>query len=178
FSRTALGILSLSKFGWPARKAEFDRRIERAVTWLRSTPPASTEDRNMQLLGVLWSRADKRTVTGLAKKLIAMQRREGGWAQTPYLESDAYATGQTLYALHEAGIPASHAACRRGADYLLRTQLGDGSWRVVSRSPKFQPYFESGFPHGHDQWISATATAWAATALSQSSGGRTLRSAR
>jgi hypothetical protein len=30
---------------------------------------------------------------------------------------------------------------------------------------KFQPYFESGFPHGHDQWISAAATAWATMAL-------------
>jgi len=28
-----------------------------------------------------------------------------------------------------------------------------------------QPYFESGFPHGRDQFISAAATNWAATAL-------------
>ncbi len=25
---------------------------------------------------------------------------------------------------------------------------------------KVQPYFESGFPHGHDQWISQAASAW------------------
>jgi hypothetical protein len=30
---------------------------------------------------------------------------------------------------------------------------------------KIQPYFESGFPHGHDQWISQSATAWAVMAL-------------
>jgi hypothetical protein len=30
---------------------------------------------------------------------------------------------------------------------------------------KVQPYFESGFPHGHDQWISHAGTAWAALAL-------------
>lgn len=28
-----------------------------------------------------------------------------------------------------------------------------------------QLYFESGFPHGQDQWISAAATNWAAMAL-------------
>jgi hypothetical protein len=28
-----------------------------------------------------------------------------------------------------------------------------------------QPYFESAFPYGHDQWISAAATNWAAMAL-------------
>jgi len=50
--------------------------------------------------------------------------------------------------------------------YLLTTQLDDGSWHVRSRAPKFQPYFESGFPHGQDQWISSAATAWASMALS------------
>jgi hypothetical protein len=33
---------------------------------------------------------------------------------------------------------------------------------------KLQPYFESGFPYEHDQWISASATAWASMALSLS----------
>jgi len=28
-----------------------------------------------------------------------------------------------------------------------------------------QAYFESGFPYGVNQWISAAATAWATTAL-------------
>jgi squalene cyclase len=57
------------------------------------------------------------------------------------------------------------AAYRRGVDYLMRTQEEDGSWHVRSRAFRFQPYFESGFPHGHDQWISMAATAWAAMAL-------------
>ena len=30
----------------------------------------------------------------------------------------------------------------------------------------FQPYKESGFPHGKDQWISAAGTSWAVMALS------------
>jgi hypothetical protein len=51
-------------------------------------------------------------------------------------------------------------------EYLLKTQLDDGSWHVASRAVKFQPYFQSGFPHDHDQWISASATAWATMALS------------
>jgi N-acyl-D-amino-acid deacylase len=50
-------------------------------------------------------------------------------------------------------------------DYLMRTQEVDGSWHVHTRAFGFQPYFESGFPHGHDQWISMAATAWSAMAL-------------
>jgi hypothetical protein len=49
---------------------------------------------------------------------------------------------------------------------LLRTQREDGSWYVKSRAMKIQPYFQSGFPYDHDQWISASATAWASMALS------------
>ena len=38
---------------------------------------------------------------------------------------------------------------------------------------KFQPYFESGFPFAHDQWISAAGTSWAAMALALSVGPAT-----
>ena len=48
---------------------------------------------------------------------------------------------------------------------LLATQRADGTWLVRSRSKPFQPYYESGFPHGQDQFISSAATGWAATAL-------------
>jgi hypothetical protein len=34
-------------------------------------------------------------------------------------------------------------------------------------APKFQAYFNSGFPYAGDQWISAWATGWAAMALAQ-----------
>ena len=36
------------------------------------------------------------------------------------------------------------------------------SW---SRSKPFQPYFESGFPHGKDQFVSMAASGWATVAL-------------
>ena len=80
--------------------------------------------------------------------------------------SDAYATGLSLFALVEsASIGPEDAAYVNGRDFLLRHAKQDGSWHVESRSFKFQPYFESGFPHGDDQWISAAATGWATLAL-------------
>jgi hypothetical protein len=36
---------------------------------------------------------------------------------------------------------------------------------VTSRSTPVQPYFESGFPHGKDQFISIAASNWATMAL-------------
>jgi squalene cyclase len=84
------------------------------------------------------------------------------------LASDAYATGESLYALNKAGdLAPSDPSYQRGAKFLLTTRRPDGSWRVVSRSPKFQTYFTTGFPYAGDQWISSWATGWATMALAQ-----------
>lgn len=166
FSRTAMGIRTLAAYATPARKSEFAKRVERAAEWLATENPVSTEDRVMQLLGLKWASAHEKRRQTLARELIAMQRSDGGWAQTPHLTSDAYATGQVLYTLREIGVPATDAVIQRGAAFLLRTQREDGTWHVKSRALKIQPYFESGFPYGHDQWISHPAAAWAVMALS------------
>jgi squalene cyclase len=119
----------------------------------------------MKLLGLLWAGRGVADRAPLAQQILAKQRPDGGWAQTDELQSDAYATGQVLYALRELGTPAGDAALQRGVSYLVRTQEADGSWHVRNRAMKLQPYFESGFPYEHDQWISAAATAWATMAL-------------
>jgi len=165
FSRTAICLRALKVYSLPGRQAEFDDRIRRAAAWLEAAAPRTTEDRSMQLLGLKWSGESNRTLEPRLRALIAQQRADGGWAQTPNLSSDAYATGEVLATMHELGIPASEAAYRRGVAFLLKTQLADGSWHVASRAPKFQPYFQSGFPYDHDQWISSSATAWATMAL-------------
>lgn len=91
---------------------------------------------------------------------------DGGWAQLPGMDPDAYATGLALYGLHlGGGLPVTHAAYRRGVRFLLETQRPDGSWFVQTRSFPIQPYFESGFPYGHSQWISAAGTNWALQSL-------------
>jgi hypothetical protein len=96
---------------------------------------------------------------------MAKQRSDGGWGQTDSLPADAYATGEALWALHESGTPPSDPIYRGGVDYLLRTQQDDGTWHVITRALGFQPYFQSGFPYDHDQWISQAGTAMATIAL-------------
>jgi ankyrin repeat protein len=163
FSHTAKGIRALKLYSIPARKEEFDSRIARAAAWLEKSEPATTEDRSMQILGIAW--AGRSAPSNRVQQLIAKQRPEGGWGQTDNLRADAYATGEALWALHESGMKASDPVFRRGVDFLLRTQKPDGSWHVVTRALAFQPYFQSGFPYEHDQWISQAGTAMAAIAL-------------
>src|SRR5581483_5060316 len=155
---TALSLRALQLYSLPGRSDEFRTRIWKAARWLATAIPASTEDENMRLLGLAWAKADAHFVRCAAQRLLNEQRADGGWAQLPTLGSDAYATGETLYALHEAGmLTVKDAAWKRGVEYLLRTQQQDGTWHVKTRSYPFQPYFESGFPHGPDQWISTAA---------------------
>jgi len=100
------------------------------------------------------------------QELIRSQREDGGWGQTTDMASDAYATGTALVALHQAGgMATSDPVYQRGMLWLVQNQLEDGSWLVQSRSKPFQPYYESGFPHEKNQFISIAASGWATTAL-------------
>ena len=165
-ARAALSVRVLKLWGPPGRKVEFDKRIERARAWIVEARPKTTDDLGMRLLGLAWTAAGKAEVQTAARALMAQQRPDGGWAQNPNLQSDAYATGESLYALRESGaLTPSDEVYQRGVRFLLNTQFADGSWYVRSRAPKFQPYFQSGFPFDHDQWISSTATSWAVMAL-------------
>src|SRR5262249_46708328 len=153
----------------PGRVAEMNAHVARARQWLSAAKPATTEDHNMKLLGLYWAGEDHAILQRLSAAIIAAQRPDGAWGQRPNLPSDAYATGQSLYALAEVGcIDPASTVYQKGVRFLLSTQRADGSWYVRSRALKFQPYFESGFPYGDDQWISATATAWAAMAVGKS----------
>jgi hypothetical protein len=164
---TALALYALRTYGPPAEKAETDQALARAAAWLKQAKPVHTQDRAFRLMGLAWSNAKPAVIAAAAKELASMQRADGGWGQFPTLDSDAYATGQALYALNVAAqMPARDPVCAKGVKYLLSTQATDGSWLVKSRSIWLQPYFESGFPYDTDQWISAVGTAWASMALS------------
>jgi hypothetical protein len=168
-SRTARVAHMLEGFGIPACRAEFEDRIARARAWLLLAKPRTTDDAAMLLLGLSWTGAGRTPIRSAADLLIAQQREDGGWAGNPNLASDAFAAGEVLYALRESGsLTASNPAHRRGVQYLLQRQYPDGSWDVRSRAVKAQPYFQSGFPFNHDQWISAAATAWASMAVAAS----------
>jgi squalene cyclase len=122
----------------------------------------------MKLLGLYWAGADAGALKKLAADILARQRPDGGWRQHDGLVSDAYATGQTLYVLAKTSTLApSDRAYQNGVQFLLKTQNANGAWRVVSRAPKFQAFFASGFPFAGNQWISAWATGWATMALAQ-----------
>ncbi len=165
-SVTAHALRALHLYAPKGLRPEAESRIARARAWLLQAVPKNNEEQTFQLLGLHWANADKPSLRKLAKQLLARQQKDGGWGQETTLNSDAYATGQALVALHQAGgLPVSDPAYQRGVAFLLSTQAADGSWEVRTRSFPFQKYFESGFPYKRNQWISVAATSWATMAL-------------
>lgn len=163
---TALAVHALQRYPLPGRQVEFAKQVNSARQWLWTAKPQNNDSRIYQLLGLAWAGESPRKLQPLAKALIAEQHSDGGWSQTPGLNSDAYATGQAVYALRIAGgLDGSHPAVGRGVRFLLQTQLEDGTWHVRRRAFPFQPTMNSGFPHGRDSWISAAGTSWAVMAL-------------
>ena len=172
FAKTAIGVRAVQLFHHRADADTARHSVARAATWLKSHQAPDTEGRAYQLLGLHWTGSDSATRVKLARELIATQRNDGGWGSVEGRASEAYSTGEALFALHEAGeVATSDVKWQRGVAFLTRTQAADGSWHVPSRlhdparlSP---PYFESGYPNGHDQFISVAGAAWAVMALAQ-----------
>lgn len=165
--QTALSLRALQLYAPKTDKAAYDQAVQRAAAWIAKQKSRSTDDRGWRVLGLAWAGGNKDALQKARQELLATQRADGGWSDLESMESNAYSTGKALYALQAAGLPASDAASQKAVKFLLNTQLEDGSWYVKTRAMAFQPYFESGFPHAFDQFISAAGTGWATLALTQ-----------
>lgn len=173
FSATYVALRALQRFA-PADQSEQAAARRKAVQdWLRQERPLETEDHVFRLRALSALALDPASAVdmqalrqGAVSDLLALQREDGGWAQKGDMLSDAYATGTVLAALRQdGGIMSGDAVVERAIPYLLRTQCADGSWHVTTRAVPFQTYYESGFPHGPDQFLSIAATGWCVIAL-------------
>jgi hypothetical protein len=164
---TAVAMRVMKEYAPAPYRAEYATAAQSAASWLATAKPVGTEDRVFQLMGLVWGQGDKALISRLAQDLIKEQRGDGGWAPIgpSGMSSDAYATGEALTALREAGIATTDDSYAKGVRFLLGTQRPDGSWYVQTRAQPVQAYFESDFPHGRDQFISTAATNWAMQAL-------------
>jgi hypothetical protein len=130
---TVLALRELTAADAPKVRRE---ALAKAVAWLDG-PGRSAAHQEKVLKVILGARAGKppKALQPTIDDLLALQRADGGWSQAvAEPKSDAFATGQTLYALAAAGLTAERAEVRRGIDFLVATQGPDGSWPMTSRS--------------------------------------------
>ena len=144
---TTLAMRSLQLYPLSGREEETTERIVRARTWLQAVQPRTHQDEVSRMMGLAWAGVEPSALADEVQRLLEAQRDDGGWAQLPGLDSDAWATGLALVVLHTAGgLPTDRPEYQRGIEMLLRTQFDDGSWFVQARSWPFQPYFREQVP--------------------------------
>jgi len=163
----------IAAYGLKSSAAENQRdavlaAVDKSRRWLASARLESTEDKVARLWGCRLLGACQEELKDARQAVLDAQRADGGWGQTPEMESDAYATGTALFVLLDTGLPAGDPKLQLGIAYLLKTQLEDGSWRVETRAKPVQVFFDNGDPHGKSQFISTAATCWSIAALARS----------
>ncbi len=163
---TALAVRGIDLYAPPGRRVEMNQRIAKARAFLLKAQPTTQEESIARLMGLAWAGSAPSELRDAANSVLTMQRPDGGWAQLNTRDSDAYATGEALFALHRAGVlTTDDDAYQRGLRFLLNTQEEDGSWHVKTRAYPFQPLIDTTYPHGRDQWISSAGTSQALMAL-------------
>jgi hypothetical protein len=130
-----LAILSADQAGRANDEAR--SAAVRAEKWLATQNENAT---HQSLVLDLWAetlpgatRKDSAQIGELITTLRGQQRPDGGWSQAKNLESDAFATGQALFGLANAGVRANDEQVQRAVDFLVRTQQADGTWKMKSQ---------------------------------------------
>lgn len=135
-----------------------------ANTFLEHEQPDDTQQGIvLRILGIPSDRvenADRCMATELLAKLQSLQRPDGGWSQTDDRDSDAFATGQALVAMHYIGRPVDDPQVAQAIQFLCETQAANGTWQMTSR-----PNPENGKPAELLNPITYAATAWACMGL-------------
>ena len=169
FTTTATAVRAIRAYMPEDLHEERDTSIRNARRWLFEQRPRSAEDASFRLMGLVWAEASLDELDAARRDLLVLQKPNGGWPQLPGYDSDAYSTGQALFALRQAGETTDGVAWSKGLKFLLSNQAKDGTWHVPTRmlspaevSPK---YFPTGFPYGKDEFLSYAGSCWAVMAL-------------
>jgi hypothetical protein len=109
--------------------------LDKGIAWLDApNVPDNQQMKVLKLLVSIRAGTPREKLQPAIDQLLALQRPDGGWNQTPVPISDAFATGQTLYALALAGYTSERPEIQRGINFLVATQKPDGSWPMTSRA--------------------------------------------
>jgi hypothetical protein len=137
---------------------------DKGIQWLAK----AKTDNDPQTIGlrlIVWRRMDRppNEWKPLMEDIKKRQNADGGWSQTKDMPSDAWATGQAIYALALAGVKPDDSMLVRAQVFLTRTQNSDGSWPMTSR-----PIKPGGTGSKNLDPIICAGSAWAVLGLVQS----------
>lgn len=151
FMTTANAVVSMHWAAAHSKNPKYSAAEARALAWIAGAEPASTQDRAFKIVALMQygTAEQKRIAWSAVEQLAAEQQPDGGWKEEPTMKgSNAFATGQVLYAFKQAGISVHGEMFKRGAEFLMRHQVkdpspSDGSWKAMhtqsDRATDFAP---------------------------------------
>lgn len=133
---TLFATLALGQFVSPDPNTPSAARDsqKKAAEWLSKTKPADTTQATSLRLLVAARGASTPKLQPEIDQLLGRQNIDGGWGQVKNLPSDAYATGQALYALSVAGMTRERREIQAAVSFLVDNQKPDGSWPMTPRA--------------------------------------------
>jgi squalene-hopene/tetraprenyl-beta-curcumene cyclase len=127
---TAWAALALTSI--PDVPPEVVASRDKALEFLQQTDEGKSGEWWAVMLLVAHLHGERDRESSLLHGTLALQNEDGGWSFAPGKPSSPMATGQTLYALAAIGLPSADSAIARARQYLIDTQLDDGSWAMPS----------------------------------------------
>lgn len=162
-SMTALATLALIPTAETDEAAK--ATLDKAIQWMTSTK-TDDDPQSVAMRLLMWIKL-KRPASQwqpLVQRIVERQNADGGWSQAKELPSDAWATGQALYALSHAGLQPDDPIVTRAQTFLVKSQRPDGSWPMTSRPLDNKPDSKGGGPIP----ITGAGSAWAVIGLAKS----------
>jgi hypothetical protein len=144
FMTTANALVAIERAAAHSDDARYDAAADRALAWIASNEPVTTQDKIFKVIALMhYGTPDqKRSAWSVVETLTTEQQADGGWKEVAATDgSNAFATGQVLYAFKEAGVSIHGPVFRRGVDFLLQSQANEptpdnGTWQSVHTQSK------------------------------------------
>jgi hypothetical protein len=139
FMLNANALVAMKWAAAHSKDPKYGQAADRALAWIASHEPETTQDEVFKIVALTRDGTpdQKRLAWTVVERLGSEQLPDGGWKEAPKTDgSNAFATGQVLYAFKQAGVSVSAPMFKRGVDFLLGTQIRDtgtatGSWKAA-----------------------------------------------
>ncbi len=127
--RQAYARTADDKWLLPIQRAE--RYLQERARAFAQTPPTNLQEINYALMGLQAAGvgSGEEVMRSLIDRVLKQQAVDGSWStQRFHGESEALATGQTLYTLRLIGLADNDPVIVRGTQWLIAHQNEDGGW--------------------------------------------------
>ncbi len=128
---TANAVASLMQAFQQTGDKKFQVGAQKALQYIEAAPAETTQDKIQKILALTTygNAVQAKVAKGIVAQLKGEQQADGGWKEVEKMAgSNAYATGQVLYAFKKAGVSVNSAEFSKGVRFLLDNQKVTGAW--------------------------------------------------